>query len=361
MMTNPKVTLVVVPRERFSYTRQSLESIYQNTQIPFSLVYVDGGSPKKVQQYLEEQVAEKGFKLIRSDRYLAPNQARNIGLRHVDVDSKYIVFVDNDIVTTPGWLKKLVDCAQETDASVVSPLTCIGQPIHQTIHLAGGEARIIVATRGEETVRKVHEKHYFVNRPVAEVSDQLHRRQCEFAEFHCMLVRRDIFEGIGLLDEGLLSTREHIDFCLSITQAGGKIYCEPDSVVTYVTGKLEWSDLSFFFLRWSDLWELDSLKHFRQKWNLTAKEKYFRKRYKRLGHRRYQAFLRPFVRNLSFGQTNIWLENRLKPLERLLNRYITYHYAQNKPQMIEKQIIGATSSQPQEPDKSHKNNLPNFI
>jgi hypothetical protein len=29
--TQPMVTLVVVPRERFSYAEQSLESIYENT------------------------------------------------------------------------------------------------------------------------------------------------------------------------------------------------------------------------------------------------------------------------------------------------------------------------------------------
>ena len=322
-----KVTIVVVPRERFSYTRPALESIYENTQIPFDLVYVDGNSPQKVQQYLQAQAEEKEFTLVRSDRYLAPNQARNIGLSYVK--TKYLVFVDNDVVFTPGWLEKLVNCAEETEATVVCPLTCIGEPIHQTVHLAGGEARIVVEARGEETVRKVHEKHYFVNRPVAEVRDRLERKQCEFAEFHCMLVRRDIFEQIGLLDEELLNTREHIDFCLQVTQAGEKIYCEPDSVVTYVTGKLELSDLPFFFLRWSDEWELASLQHFREKWNLTGKDKYFNKRYKRLGHRRYQAFLRPFVRELSFGQTNIWLEDCLKPLERSLNHYLTRRHKEN--------------------------------
>ena len=30
-MNEKKVTLIVVPRERFSYTRESLESIYQCT------------------------------------------------------------------------------------------------------------------------------------------------------------------------------------------------------------------------------------------------------------------------------------------------------------------------------------------
>jgi hypothetical protein len=90
--------------------------------------------------------------------------------------------------------------------------------------------------------------------------------------------------------------------------------------------------LPFFFLRWSDEWELDSLAHFKQKWDLTGNDKYFKKRYKRLGHRRYQAFLRPFVRQISFGHTVPWLEERLKPLERALNRYITDRYKQQVTQ-----------------------------
>ncbi len=324
-MTNSNVTLVISPRERFSYTRESLESIYENTQFPFSLVYVDGGSPKKVKTYLETQAKEKGFKLIRTEHYLSPNQARNLALSQVKSD--YVVFIDNDVVVTPGWLNRLVNCAEETAATVVCPLTCIGQPVHETVHLAGGEARIIVETEGDRTVRKVHEKHYFVNKPVAEVRHRLQRRQCEFAEFHCMLVRRAIFDQIGLLDEGLLNTREHIDFCLNVTQSGGKIYCEPDSVVTYVTAPLEWSDVPFFLLRWSDEWELASLQHFKEKWDLTGQDKYFKKRYKRLGHRRHYAFLKPFIRRWTFGEANLWLEDFLIPLERKLNHYITRRYA----------------------------------
>jgi GT2 family glycosyltransferase len=323
-MSAPQVTIVVVPRERFSNTRQSLESIYQDSDLPFSLVYVDGNSPLEVKEYLEEEAQVKGFKLIRTNRYLAPNQARNIGLAHVN--TKYVLFIDNDVVTSKNWLSQLINCAEETNAEVICPLTCIGTPLHQTIHLAGGEARIVVETDGNETLRKVHEKHYFVNRPVADVKERLVRQECEFAEFHCMLVRRDIFDRLGWLDEKLLSTREHTDFCLNLTQAGGRIYCEPNSVVTYVTGKLVLSDLAFFFLRWSDEWELSSLAHFQQKWNLTIRDKYFKKRYKRLGYRRDIAFLKPLVKQISFGYHFPWLEEQLKPLERILNNYISSRY-----------------------------------
>ncbi len=324
-MNQPKVTLVVVPRERFSYTQESLTSIYKNTRYPFDLVYIDGNSPEKTKQYLQEKAKTQHFKLIRSENYLSPNQARNLGLQYLETE--YFVFVDNDIHVAPGWLEKLVQCAEEESATVVCPLVCIGKNLHSKIHLAGGEARIFLEIKNGIQHRKVYEKHYFVNRLVAEVQDKLQRRECEFAEFHCLLVRKDIFDTIGLLDEKLLSTREHIDFSLSVTDAGGKIYCEPASVTTYVSDSgFEWSDLTYFMLRWSDAWEVASLEHFMQKWDLTGKDKYFKKRYRRLGQRRHKAFLRPLVRQLSFGGYATWLEKMLVYIERKLNHLISDHH-----------------------------------
>lgn len=324
-MTNPKVTIVISPRERFSFTQKNLESIYQHTPLPFSLIYVDGGSPPHLQRYLAEQAQAKGFQLIRTECYLSPNQARNLAIPYVKTE--YVVFIDNDVMVGPQWLDRLVQCAAEERATVVCPLTCIGKKLNEIIHLAGGEARIIEEPTEAGIHRKVHEKHYFVNRPVVDVQDQLQRRQCEFAEFHCMLVRRQIFDQIGLLDERLTSTREHIDFCMNVTQAGGTIYCEPASIVTYVPElPLNWADVSFFLLRWSDEWEVSSLEHFSQKWNLPKQDKYFKKRYKRLGHRRHNAFLKPLLRRLPFSQDNLWLEQQAIALERSINHLISDRY-----------------------------------
>jgi GT2 family glycosyltransferase len=329
-MSNPRVTIVISPRERFSFTQESLTSIQEHTTVPHALIYVDGGSPKPIQRYLAAQAQAENFKLIRTDNFLAPNQARNLAIPHVETE--YVLFVDNDVLVSPQWLEQLLACADETQATIVCPLTCIGQTIGKTIHLAGGEAHIYVETQEDgSTKRKVHEKHYFVNRPVVEVQDQLKRNQCEFAEFHCMLVRTAIFDQIGLLDEALLSTREHIDFCMNVTNTGGTVYCEPASVVTYVPGlkRTDLTELSFFMLRWSDQWEISSLEHFSQKWDLPTNDKYFKKRYKRMGHRRYQGFLRPLVRQLSLGQNNPQLEQMLMPLERSLNRLLTRRYAKS--------------------------------
>ncbi|NJL35926.1 MAG: glycosyltransferase [Leptolyngbyaceae cyanobacterium SM1_4_3] len=333
----PEVTLVVVPRERFQFAERSLESLYENTSFPFKLIYVDNNSPAKLRRYLESQAQAKGFQLVRSEYYLSPNQARNLGLSYVH--SKYVVFVDNDVIFSPGWLKALVNCTKETGATVVGSLVCQYQPVHEIIHCAGGEymspEELAKFVKGEPTVPQVpgetgkwtvHEKTYFQNRRVEEVSDRLKREPIGFVEFHAMLVQTSLFEQIGYLDEGFSCTKEYIDFCMTVMRAGGTVYFEPASVVTFLTHPpappLNWADLPYFMIRWSDAWERESLMHFQEKWNLTE-SKYFQKRYKKLGWRRREELIKPWIAQLPFlsKERAKELEKQLVVWERKLNHY----------------------------------------
>ncbi|MBW4665548.1 MAG: glycosyltransferase [Chroococcus sp. CMT-3BRIN-NPC107] len=339
IVSDPEVTIVVSPRERFNHTSQSLESIYSYTEFPFKLIYVDGGSPENIKRYLQQAAQDKGFELIRTDYYLSPNQARNIGL--AQVKSKYVVFVDNDLEVTPGWLRKLVDCAEETNATVISPLICQGTPVHEIIHCAGGESGVRLENKEGNVKRRILEKIYKQGRRVAEVRDGLKREETGLAEFHCMLVRTSIFDKIGQLDEGMLNTKEHVDFCMTVIQTGEKVYLEPDSLVTYVPGPpLELSDMTFYMLRWSDAWELASLQNLRAKWDLTEDE-YFKNKYKRLGWRRHMTLIDPLINRLSLGKNNsLWkkiVRKTLTTADKTFNKYITNHYDRNKPKVISRQ------------------------
>ncbi|MBE7383560.1 MAG: glycosyltransferase [Leptolyngbya sp. SIO1E4] len=338
-MTHPQVTIVVVPRERFQFTQDSLESLYENTQFPFHLIYVDNHSPASVRDYLAAQAEEKGFELVRSPHYLSPNQARNVGLRRVK--TPYVVFVDNDVVFSSGWLGALVNCAQETGATVVGSLVCQYKPLHTIIHCIGGDymaseeyARFAQGEQGPRGTLTdagqwtIQEKTYFQNHPIAEMSDQIQRQTTGFIEFHAMLVRTSIFNRIGLLDEAFSCTKEYLDFCMTVTRAGGLIYLEPTSVVTFLTHPpapaLERADLPYFMLRWSDEWELNSLLHFQKKWNLTESS-YFQKRYKKLGQRRRKEMIKPIAARFSFlgKPATKWIEKRLFQLEKVFNRYVS--------------------------------------
>jgi GT2 family glycosyltransferase len=269
-MSDRRVTIVVVPREQFSKTRASLESVFASTPPPFELIYVDGRSPPSVRWYLEEQAEARGFRLVRTDRYLPANEARNLAL--AEVRTEYVAFLDNDVFVLPGWLHALVRCADETGASAVGPLYCFGrdgssgEPV--LVHTAG--ASLSLERDGDHRYR---ERHLHVNRPLAEVRAQLCRMEIGLVEFHCMLVRTSVFDRTGPLDEELLSFFDHVDFCLAVHEAGGSVYLEPEALVTHLAPPpFEWGDVPYFLLRWSDAWLQPSIRRFAGKHRLSTSD-----------------------------------------------------------------------------------------
>lgn len=317
MTEQPDTTIVVVPRERFSAAKRSLESIYKNTAHPFSLVYVDGNSPFYLKKYLAHEAEKRGFKLIRTDGYLSPNKARNLGFR--EVKSKYVVFIDNDVIVTPGWLASLVRCAEETGAWIVGPLYLQGELEEQKIHMIGGD--FVFEQQDSEARPFLHDKMHFFGKRLTDIPVKPQRTETDFVEFHCMLLHRRVFDQIGWLDESLFSSREHLDVCLAVREAGGKVYVEPESVVSYISPPpVALTDIAFLSLRWSEIWNKTSLDHFENKWQVRINKSMNNQR------RHRQVFLSPFIKAAGrlFGRRRARkIEQRiLSPVERKLNSFI---------------------------------------
>jgi GT2 family glycosyltransferase len=200
-MATPDVTFAVIPRNRFSVARRSLASLLSQTREPFEMIYVDGHSPRRLARFIDREVAGRGHRVIRSRRYLTPNQARNLAL--AEVRTEFVVFVDNDVVVRPGWLQTLVRSARETGAWVMGPVILQGEYEDGVIHNAGGE----IAFEGEFGWRIAHQRNVYKFQQIEAPADPMERRTFDYVEFHCVLVRTDVFDKIGLLDEQLYSTR----------------------------------------------------------------------------------------------------------------------------------------------------------
>lgn len=314
-MTPADITIVIVPRERFSYAQQSLDSVYEHTTPPFSLIYVDGHVPARLRAYLQQEAKRRNFLLVHTDHYLSPNQARNLGLQQVH--TKYVVFLDNDVLVTPGWLEALVRCAEETEAWVVGPLYLQGPLEEQIVHMAGGT----ITTEEREGKRQFAAKLNYVGKPLASLPHPPMRGPTDYVEFHCTLVRTEMFGKLGRLDEKLLSSREHLDLCLMVREAGGPVYLEPAAVVTYIYPRsLAWSDLPYFMLRWSEAWNTATLERFQAKWNVQVSDRQMTI----LRHHRH-AYLAPVKRPLRrvFGRYAGRIEQSLLyPVERRLNQLL---------------------------------------
>ncbi|MGB7409418.1 MAG: glycosyltransferase [Pontixanthobacter sp.] len=300
-----KTTIVVTPRERFGLAVRSLNSIVDLTKGAYDLVYVDGNAPASIARQLREICAAAGFRYVRRNHFLSPNQARNIGL--AQANTRYIAFIDNDVIVTPSWLVELQRCADETGAEVVTPITCQSEPLHSQIHQAGGEITADLGKffSGPASERRLIDRHIQQGKPIEVATDT--RTDVQACEFHCVLARRDLFDAIGPFDEKLLATKEHIDFSLTVWATGGRVVLEPKSIVTYLfpagANRLQPADWPYFALRWSPAWLKASLQHFQHKWD-CPEDPYFERRIATLGWRHREGIVRPTIKRFP------WLARR---------------------------------------------------
>ncbi|ADB15505.1 glycosyl transferase family 2 [Pirellula staleyi DSM 6068] len=318
-MSQPLATVVIVPRERFSLSIASLESVVANSPPGTPLVVVDGNSPHSIARGLAQRCEQHGIRLLRSDRYLAPNAARNLGAAHVR--TRYVVFVDNDVMVEKQWLRPLVEMAESSGAWAVGPLYCQGLPTASEVHMAGGDLRLEATPAGHQLI----ESHRFLGRRVHDVRSELRPGPTENLEFHTMLMRMEYFDRFGPLDEKFTSMAEYVDALLPLHLAKLPVMLEPRSVITYVTPqRFAWDDLEYFQLRWSIEWVTKNIAHMQQKWNLEASDPYCERL---LGFMRWHRpkILASLERRLSkwigVQRASLWRKEYLVPWEKQYNSW----------------------------------------
>ena len=266
MNSDPSATIVFVFRERLSPTLPCLQHLLCNTPGPYKLICVDGGAPESISASLRELASRHGFTLIRSEDYLSPNESRNLALMHVQ--TRYVVFVDNDVKVSQDWLDPLVRCAEETGAWLVAPLYMESFKGELRVHMFGGTVRV----RDEEGRPAYFEKHNLAHESL-NGERQLVRQETDLIEFHTLLMNMDAYRSLGPLDEKFFSCSEHADLSLTVKNAGKQIYLEPSSVITYeIPDRLDVIDREYFALRWSEAWTQASLERLAEKYAIPLQD-----------------------------------------------------------------------------------------
>jgi hypothetical protein len=261
----PSATIVVTQREGFHLARESLQSLLQSVGESIPIICVDGGSPPECRDFLASQQGPR-FLHIRTDRFLSPNEAKQLVLPHIH--TPFAAFVDNDVLFQPGWLDLLLETAAEKNAAATAPFYRERIGSSEKIHMTGGQARI-----DESTDRRL----LIVTHDQRKSRGELHRDApfpTSHIEMHALLVRMEFLQRRpDLFDRSIPSIPENVDFCLGIQAMGGSIWMDPRAVVTVVLPeKIPEADRAFYLARWSQEWQLRGLARFREKWNLHGRQ-----------------------------------------------------------------------------------------
>lgn len=245
----PEVAIVVSWRERHGLTSQALAALARHTPTPHRLVVLDFGMPPA----LRAAVAARATQVVPVPDGTWPTEAR--ARIAATLDTPFAVFMDNDVIVRPGWLEALLDCARATGAGIVSPLVLIGARADtDRIHFAGGDLHIQTGPEGTEMA----ESHRLAGARLAACAPTPRRARCDFAEYHCMLMRREVYAAPDMFDPRIHCVHEHVHAGLCARRLGYAVWVEPAARVAYLAAAP---------------FRADELERFRWRWNAQAGER----------------------------------------------------------------------------------------
>ena len=258
-------------RERFQLTISAIESVLANTTMPFRLVFAGAQTPQWLRDELQIFIEHPAIRVVHFDTPLWPQQVRRKLV--AAIDTEYVVFLDNDLLVSPGWLEALVTCADETGAGLVGPLYLWGDGnAPPRVHMAGGA----LPETPEGGRRVLAEEHIGCDQDPRLFPPSLGRRPCDFLEYHCMLFRTHLAQDPDVLDERMRCVHEHIDAALAVRSRGYPVLIDFASRVLYrAFAPTAVEDLPVMRRRWTAEQMERDIATFCAKWNVIPDDRSF--------------------------------------------------------------------------------------
>lgn len=202
-------SIVLVTYNQVDYTRRCLESIEQFTDLPYEIIVVDNASSDDTRDYLRRHPR---VQLLANATNRGFPAAANQGIRAAS--GQQILLLNNDTIVTTGWLERLLSALEQEHVGLVGPCSnCVSGPQEVTVgyknltDLDGWAWDWSRAHRGQTVT---------LDRLVG----------------FCLLVRREVFEKIGLLDERFgIGCYEDDDICRRAIAAGFRAVVAQDAFV----------------------------------------------------------------------------------------------------------------------------------
>lgn len=272
-MNELQVTIVVVPRDRFSSVVASAESILKHTDVPFKLVFLDFGYSRKTLDQLRDLCRDVPMEIVPVGRTI-PMVAFKEYLPKIT--TPYVAWVDNDTYVTKGWMTALLDRAEQ-GARVILPVTLELEGLD--VDARGLKARNHISHSELRKVTVDGVQYVFDHKPfrrVAHADLPKEPHTIDFFELHTFFAETEVLQQLDLPP---MVVREHIDIGIQLHKAGIPIWCEPKSVVHFdnIHERPTREDLGFFFFRWDEKLINQSHELFQKRWGYKFYNEQFMK------------------------------------------------------------------------------------
>ena len=267
------VSIVIPVFNQLHFTKICIESLQGTLLRDGEIIVIDNGSSDGSAEYLSEC---SNIRVITNRENQGCTVAWNQGVRVSH--ASWIAILNNDIILSTNWLDGLLDFAREKNVDIVSPA------------FREGEYNYDIAEYSREYVQRMHS--------VARMG---------IAQGVCFIVRRRVFDQIGLFDENFM-----------IGQFEDSDFFRRAKLAKFILGTTGCSFIHHFGSVTQDSirkgesvkpYEAENRAYFRRKWALTWWKRFLERRHVKLR----DLYWRISEKTL-YGHTLIekWINGRLR-------------------------------------------------
>ncbi|NMB10279.1 MAG: methyltransferase domain-containing protein [Tissierellia bacterium] len=241
----PKTSIIILTCDNLEYNKLCIESIRQYTeQGTYEIIVVDNNSTDGTVEWLKQQ---EDIKLILNYENLGFPKGCNQGIKLAE-ERNDILLLNNDTIVTPNWLKNLKSCLySDVNIGAVAPVTN-NSSYYQAI-----------------TVNYTNIKEMIEFSETFNIMDTEKWEQRIKLVGYCMLIKRNVVDKIGLLDERFTPGNfEDDDYSIRIQEAGYKLILCKDTFIHHF-GSATFENANY---NYSKLIERN-LKKFEEKWGFN--------------------------------------------------------------------------------------------
>jgi GT2 family glycosyltransferase len=206
-----KVSILIVASGKTDALRTCMASMEKYT----SKCEVVVAMTSDVSPGLEEYLASKSCRIVSSGDAFHPSRLINLGAK--EAKGEYLLLLHDDVeAISKDWISPMLGLCQQKEIGAVGAKLLRR---NESIEHAG----MVLGLKG------------IVGSPLQNFpKDTRHgcgaatdMRNCSTVSAACMMVRKDVFDGVGGFDESLSRIYSDVDFCLKVRTAGYRIVWTP--------------------------------------------------------------------------------------------------------------------------------------
>jgi GT2 family glycosyltransferase len=228
----PLIYVIILTWNGKADTLDCLQSLQNSTYPNARILVVDNASDDGTAEAVRSSFPN--VELIRNDSNLRFAGGNNLGIEYsLRQGAEYVLLLNNDTVVNRDFLTPLVQKAEEDkQIGIVGPKIYYNES--RRIWFAGGRIEWWRGRISHVGIREADAHQYDTPREV------------DYITGCCMLVKREVIDDVGTLDERFYLYCEEVDWCIRTHRAGYKVVYVPSSHIWHKVSASSGGHLSWF-------------------------------------------------------------------------------------------------------------------